>query len=109
MAKEIIISLIIIHGLIHLFGFAKGFKVKELDQFNEDVSKPYGIIWFVVYILFITSGIGLLVDQYWWVYLAFISIALSQLLIMRYWFDARTGTIINALLVVAIIIYFNVQ
>lgn len=109
MIKELIVGLLIIHGIIHLLGFAKGFNIKELDQFSESISEPFGLTWFITCILFVTSGIGLLLDQIWWVYVAIISILLSQLLIFRFWLDTKTGTAINFILVIAILIFFNVQ
>ncbi len=109
MIKEIIIGILIIHGMIHLLGFAKGFNIAELDQFSESISKPYGVVWFIASILFLSSGIGFLLDQAWWVYMAIISVLLSQSLIVRFWLDAKIGTTINFILVIAILIFFNIQ
>lgn len=109
MFREIIIALLVIHGIIHLIGFAKSAKIKEIDQFNESISKPYGLLWLFVCILFMISSVSFLLGQSWWVFVAIISVILSQLLILRYWLDARTGTIINAILTIAIVIYFSIQ
>lgn len=109
MLREVIIVLLIIHGIIHLLGFAKGSNIAELDQFNEFVSKPYGLAWLITCISFIASGLGLILDQIWWVYLAIIAIFISQSLIFRFWIDSRTGTVLNSALIIAILIYFNVQ
>ncbi len=109
MIREIIIGTLIIHGIMHLLGFAKGFNIAELDQFSESISKQYGVVWFVACILLITSALGLLIDQTWWVYMTIISVLVSQSLIVRFWLDTKFGTTINFILVIAILIFFNIQ
>ena len=109
MIKEFIIILLIIHGAIHLLGFAKGFGVKELDQFENMISKPYGLLWLLCAILFIASALLLLIGISFWIIVAIGAVLLSQALIIRFWLDAKTGAVINAILIIAIIVYFNLQ
>ena len=44
--------LILIHGLIHFMGFAKAFKLAEINQLSQNISKPIGMFWLLVCILF---------------------------------------------------------
>jgi hypothetical protein len=37
--------LTILHGLIHGMGFAKGFKLAEICQLTQSISKPAGALW----------------------------------------------------------------
>lgn len=44
--------IIIIHGLIHLFGFLKAFGISEFNAITQPISKPVGMIWFAAFFLF---------------------------------------------------------
>lgn len=107
--KEIIIILLIFHGIIHLLGYAKSANLKEFDQFSNNISKPIGMMWLLVSMLLIASALGLLVDQNWWSYTTILSIVFSQILIMKYWVDTKTGTIVNVLLLVVLLINYTLQ
>ena len=105
--KEVIISILLIHGVIHLIGFAKAFHVDGIDQFEEDISKVFGLGWLLTCLLLISSAILLLINNPTWIDMSLLGITFSQILIMRYWIDAKTGMIINLILLVAIVINFN--
>lgn len=107
--KELIIILFLFHGLIHLFGFSKAYQIQELDQFTQVISKTEGSFWLVASILFLISAISLLIDQGWWIYIAVVSLVFSQILILKHWFDARMGTIVNVIILIVIFISFNVK
>lgn len=109
MIKEIIVGISLIHGIIHLIGFAKAFHVDGIDQFDEDISKIYGFGWLLACGLFIVSAILLLLENWTWVIGAIGAVIISQSLIHRYWLDAKTGSIINLILIAAILIYFILQ
>ena len=109
MIKEVIIVLLLVHGIIHLVGFAKGFGVSEIDQFSAQVTRKFGTLWLAASILLLISATFFLLGNSFWIPLVILSLCLSQILIVKYWFDAKTGTIINAFLAIAIVIYFNIQ
>jgi ssRNA-specific RNase YbeY (16S rRNA maturation enzyme) len=52
MGKAVFISIIIIHGLIHLMGFAKSFGLLRITELSQDISKPLGLLWLLSAILF---------------------------------------------------------
>lgn len=105
--REIIITILLIHGIIHLVGFAKAFHVDGIDQFDEEISKLFGIAWLLTSLILVSSAILLLVNNSFWVTFSIIGIVLSQILIIRYWIDAKTGMLVNLILLVAMLINFN--
>jgi hypothetical protein len=67
MIRYLIILLMTIHGLTHFMGFAKAFHFAELDSLTVSISKPFGILWILTALLFLTSAIMLLLKKrYWW-------------------------------------------
>jgi hypothetical protein len=102
-----LIVLIAIHGIIHLFGFLKAFGLSEFNAITQPVSKPFGILWLLAFILLITAAFLLMMDSHYYWVLAGIAILLSQLLIISFWTDARFGTIINLMILVSVLLAYS--
>ena len=45
MLRWALIGLLILHGLIHLMGFAKAFGYAELPQLTQPISRDWGVVW----------------------------------------------------------------
>lgn len=102
-----LIILIGIHGIIHLFGFLKAFGISEFNAISQPISKTYGILWLLTFILFaITIVLNLMHSNYWW-FSGFIAVIASQVLIIHYWSDAKFGTLANLIILVAVIIAYS--
>ncbi|MGB4843040.1 MAG: DUF6544 family protein [Ferruginibacter sp.] len=104
--KIIIALLILLHGLIHLMGFAKAFGYGNITQFTKDISKPLGLFWLMAAILFIIAAVLIFLKKdIWWVY-STIAVLISQYLIFNSWQDAKSGTVANIIIIIFIIIGF---
>ena len=51
--RIVFICFIIIHGFLHLIGFAKAFFSTEINKQVFGISKPIGPFWCITFILFI--------------------------------------------------------
>jgi len=96
--RIVLVLLVILHGLIHLMGFAKAFQFGEMVQFTKEISKPMGILWFLAALLFIVTAIGFFLRKDWWPLLGIVIVILSQGLIFTNWADAKYGTIANVII-----------
>ncbi|MTI40576.1 DUF6544 family protein [Fulvivirga lutimaris] len=95
---------VIIHGLIHLMGFVKGFGIKDVKELTLPISKPFGLIWFIASILFVIYGILFFLNtKYAWLF-GTITVVISQAIIFYFWKDAKFGTIPNAITFIVIVI-----
>ena len=102
--KIIFAIILIIHGLIHIMGFTKAYACTKTAQLTKDISKPMGIIWLIVALLFVVAAILLLFKNDGWLIPGVVAIIISQILIFSVWQDAKFGTIANiVILVVAIL------
>jgi hypothetical protein len=102
-----LIILIVLHGIIHLFGFLKAFGISEFNAISQPISRAYGMLWFLTFLLFtITIVLNLIHSDYWWLSGLFAAI-ISQVLIFNYWSDSKFGTIANVIIVLATIIGFS--
>jgi len=98
--------LVTVHGLIHLMGFAKAFQYAEMKQLTTAISKPVGLIWLLVTLLFVTTAILFLLKKDYWVIFSIAAVVISQLVILLSWHDAKFGTISNLIILILSIIGF---
>jgi hypothetical protein len=91
--------IILLHGIIHIMGFAKAFGYGNITQL-KDIPKPAGLFWLVTAILFIATLIlFLLNNEVWWI-AGLAAAVTSQVLIASVWQDAKFGTYANVLIVI---------
>ena len=96
-----------LHGIIHLFGFFKAFGIFEFNGISHPISKTFGIVWLLTFVLFTIATVLLIAQSnYWWI-IGIVGIILSQFLIINYWSDAKFGTILNLIILVSIIIAYS--
>jgi hypothetical protein len=101
---RLLLSLVIIvHGLIHLLGFAKAFKYAELSQLTQEISMPAGLLWLLCALAFIVAGVLFAFKQPSWWWVALPAIVLSQSLMFASWHDAKFGAIANLIILLPII------
>ena len=98
-----LIILALIHGLIHLFGFLKAFGLSSFNAISQPISKQTGLLWLTAFLLLVIASILLILRKPNWVWFATSAVVISQILILLYWKDAKFGTLLNIILVVAII------
>lgn len=101
--RYLFLTIVFIHGLIHLLGFLKAYNIAEIEALTNPISKPKGALWLLATLLFLATGFLYLfrVDLWWLVALA--AVVLSQFLIIGTWADARFGTIANIIILLIVI------
>jgi hypothetical protein len=105
--KIIFAFIVVVHGLIHLMGFAKAFNYAEMSQLTQPISKSQGVIWLVTTLLFpATIPIFWLRKDWWWL-IGFVAILASQYLIFTTWQDAKFGTIANVIILLAAVVGYG--
>lgn len=114
MSKVLLSLLLFIHGSIHVIGFVVGYKLAVIKGFSfQPIISLSGIamkvlasLWLVSSILFLAAAILYIAGKPYSV-LAMCTIALSQLLIIIFWKDAKAGTIANLLLILPVIFAYS--
>jgi hypothetical protein len=98
--------LLIIHGLIHLLGFIKGFNLTKINQLVVPISRLTGVLWLISAVLFLLVGALLTFNiSIWWI-VALLAVVFSQILIIRSWKDAMFGTVANAIIFIPVFFAF---
>ena len=90
------------HGLLHLLGVVKGFGWADVSQLTKPIGVVGGVVWLVAAALVLTAAVLLAVGApTWWWAIALGAAVISQIAITSSWHDARAGTIVNLILVLA--------
>ncbi len=105
--KYFLSILIFLHGAIHIMGFVKGFKIAQISNLQADISPVSGIFWFVAFLLFAFSAVGLTLGKDLWPYFAVPAIIISSILIASTWGDAKYGMIPNVIILVLASVSFS--
>jgi hypothetical protein len=97
MIRIIFAVVVMLHGLIHVMGFVKAFRLAEIKELSRDIPRSAGVLWLAAALLFAVTAALVLMEKEWWWMAAAAAIVLSQALVMLYWRDAKFGTIANIL------------
>ena len=98
---------VIVHGLIHLFGYVKAFGLSDVKQLTQTISKPFGVIWLLAFVFFVIAAVMFAFKNSWWWMFGFIAFVTSQVLIIFFWHDAKFGTIANVIILIVSIIGYG--
>jgi hypothetical protein len=75
-------ALMVLHGVIHVMGFAKASGLADLTQLTASVTRGEGVAWLISACLFITTALLLTAgSRVWWV-AGFTPVVLSQSVIV---------------------------
>lgn len=96
-------AVVAVHALIHLAGFAKAFRVAALDALTLPISRPLGLLWLAAALCLAAAAAAVSMGHARWWLPAVIGVVLSQAAIVSSWSDAKAGTIVNALIAVALV------
>lgn len=107
MIRIIFISLLCIHGIIHLMGFAKAFGFARMEAMTKEIHKEQGVFWLLACLLFLLAAFFFGYSKSNWSVFALLAVGISQYLIISSWDDARFGTIANTLIFIATLIGFS--
>ena len=102
--KWVLAVLLVVHGLIHLMGFAKAFGLGRTLPLQQPISRPVGLLWLLAAVLFVTSALLLLAAARWWWVPAAPAVLVSQALVFTAWSDAKFGTVANVITLVPLVV-----
>lgn len=101
--KTFFLIIMTAHGLIHVLGFVKAFNIAQVNALTQPVTKPSGLMWLAVAVLFVAASVLYLLDvEYWWM-IGLPAILLSQTLIFLSWKDAKLGTTATVIILLPVV------
>ena len=102
--KSTVALITILHGIIHLVGFVKSFNLFPISQLTQNIPKVQGILWLFAALLFVLCAVLQLLKKDLWLPMALLAVSISQGLILLDWHDAKFGTLVNIIILIASIV-----
>jgi hypothetical protein len=90
-----------LHGLVHLLGVAKGFGWADISELRQPISTGLALAWLAAAVAVLGSAVLLVVQHRWWRPALAVAAVASQVVITTSWSDARAGTAVNVLMLLA--------
>ncbi len=104
--KWALIAILIIHGLLHLLGAAKGLHWADIPTLTSPINRMIAILWLTTTLLFFGTAFLLIRSNSMWWLPAALAVLLSIYLIGTAWQDARWGMIPNVFLALITLVGF---
>jgi hypothetical protein len=104
--RYVFIALLVLHGAIHLMGFAKAFGLADMAQLTQPISRAWGLVWLGAAIAMVASAVLFLVARQGFWLVGSVALVLSQVAIVSSWQDAKFGTLANVVVLVGVALGF---
>jgi hypothetical protein len=101
--------ILVLHGLIHLLGFAKAFGLADLPQLGQPISPTLGAFWLLAALLLLGAAVALFVWPRSWSALGALAVVISMVVIVPSWADAKFGAAVNLLVLIGVVFGFLAQ
>ncbi|NPV46812.1 MAG: hypothetical protein HPY69_07630 [Armatimonadetes bacterium] len=95
--------LLTLHAAMHVLGFAEAFNLMSFEQLRTPISRPMGMLWLAAAVLLLSAVAALYAAPRWFWLVGAFGLAASQTAIIAAWSDAGFGTIVNTVLLAAVI------
>ena len=92
---------VVLHGVIHLLGAAEGLSSSVVTPLTQPISNTMGVTWLAAAVLVVVAGVMLIRRTRWWWVVGAAAAVTSQAVVLSSWTDAKAGTIVNLVLLVA--------
>ena len=99
-------ALLFVHGLIHLLGVVKAWRLAELPQLSQTISPMFGWLWLAASILFCAAAICLVLYPRRWWFIAGLAVVISTAAILPSWGDAKYGAVANVFVLAGVLVGF---
>lgn len=101
--KWVFVVVLVVHGLIHLLGAAKGFGWAAVSELTSPVGPAMGAAWFAAGSLVIAAAVCLASEVRGFGVVGGVAVIASQTMIFTSWRDAQAGSLANLILLAAVI------
>jgi hypothetical protein len=99
--RWVLAALLALHGLVHFSGVVKGFGLADVPQLTQPISRLGGVGWLAAGIAMLLTAALLAAASPTWLWVAPVAAVLSEAMILSSWSDAKYGTVVNVVLVIA--------
>ncbi len=107
MLRIILISIILMHGLLHLIGFYRSLSRNGVIYLRDYIPKSLGLLWLICALLFLLTGFFIIFRVRGWIYFMIAALIISQALIFLTWKESKYGSLINISILILGFLYLD--
>ena len=107
--RQVLVIVMVVHGLLHFIGVAKAFGLAELPQLTQSISRTQGLVWLLAGLSLLGSALLLASSSRLWWALGGAAVLMSQAVIIASWTDAKWGTVANVVVLMGVVYGFASQ
>ena len=100
---------LVVHGLIHVLGFAKAVGLADLPQLTRPISPLLGALWLLAALLFLAAAAALFIWPRGWWAIGACAIVVSMFVVVPSWTDAKFGALANLVALIGVVFGFLAQ
>ena len=104
--RWVVVVVLMLHGLIHLLGFAKAFDLAEMSHLSQPIGRSMGLVWIIASVLMVAASVAFVAAPRWFWLVGACALVLSQSAIFASWSDAKFGALANLFLLLAVAFRF---
>ena len=98
-----VVAIVVVHGLIHLVGAAKGLGWAGSAQLKQPIGTTMGVVWLAAAVVVVVTGVLMAMKNRSWWLVGALAVGVSQTSILTSWSDAKAGTLANIVLFAAVV------
>jgi hypothetical protein len=98
----VVVVVLVLHGLIHLFGAVKGFGWANVSLLKGPIGPALGAAWLAAGTAAVSAAVLLVTRVRWWWIVGAVAVVASQSVIFTSWNDAKVGSVANVVLLAAV-------
>jgi hypothetical protein len=107
--RWVVVVVVVLHGLIHGLGAAKGFGWAQVSQLSQPIGPALGAAWLAAGALVVLAAMLLAAGIRWWWAVGALAVVASQAVILTSWSDAKVGSVANVVLLAAVVYGYAAQ
>jgi hypothetical protein len=100
---------VVLHGLIHGLGAAKGFGWAPVSQLSQPIGAALGAAWLAAGTLVVLAAMLLAAGIRWWWAVGAVAVVASQAVILTSFNDAAVGSVANVVVLAAVVYGYAAQ
>ncbi len=100
--RRVFVGILVLHGLIHLLGAAKGFGWAEVPPLRGATGGAEAWAWLAACLLVLATAALLVGGVSWWWAVGLVAVLASQTMVVSSWADAQAGTAANVVLALGV-------
>ena len=102
LAETVVAGIVLSHSILHFMAFTDQLPADNASGFITSVPGHHAWFWLLAGLLWLLTSVLIVQAVPHWVYLAWLSVCISQILVIIEWTKRKWGTLVNIFIMVLV-------